>query len=159
MLPESFIQAAVVLGMFVVRIGVPIALTLALGYWLEKKLHPREEQQEQAPQIKLVSRPAKSGKIIQLHCWDVRRCETTQRSRSELDAQLIKTKIRSCDLSISKPSGENEGGFQCLSPDANFLKYVARALPCWDWAPGSHRPCSRKIGAPCRPLPKPLKAS
>ncbi len=77
MLPQELLDTAIVLLGFLVRIAVPIAITLALGYWLEKKLSPAEEKDEVA-QVKRST--VKNPKIIQLHCWDLKRCPSTQRA-------------------------------------------------------------------------------
>lgn len=78
MLPQDLIDTLVILIMFGLRIGVPIALTLAFGYWLEKKLAPRDEAQTETVQPRIVK---PSGKIIQLHCWDLERCDPTKRAQ------------------------------------------------------------------------------
>ena len=78
MVPQDLIDTIVVLFMFFLRIGVPIGLTLALGYWLEKKLRPPQEEQAQVPQPRMVKADAK---IIQLHCWDVKRCGSATRAQ------------------------------------------------------------------------------
>ncbi len=80
MLPEEMVETIVVIGMFLLRIGVPVAITLALGYWLEKKLRPEEQKSDKIVNIE-TARRARSSKIIQLHCWDVRHCESTQRAQ------------------------------------------------------------------------------
>jgi hypothetical protein len=80
MLPEEFVETLVVLGMFVLRIGAPVAVTLALGYWLEKKLRPQEEQKNGRIVNIEAARRGRSSKIIQLHCWDLHHCESTQRA-------------------------------------------------------------------------------
>ena len=72
MLPEVWTDILVVIGMFVLRVAVPIALTIALGKWLEKKLSPQNAEN---------SAPKASGKIIQLHCWDVKRCPAATRAQ------------------------------------------------------------------------------
>jgi hypothetical protein len=63
----------------VVRVGIPVAVTLALGYWLEKKLQPAKEQKER-PALELTRRE-RSNKIIQLHCWDLKHCESAKRAQ------------------------------------------------------------------------------
>ena len=71
MFPEFWSDTFVVISMFLLRVGVPIALTIALGKWLEKKLAPRAE--------KPIARP--NSKIIQLHCWDIKRCAPSVRAQ------------------------------------------------------------------------------
>ncbi len=75
MLPDVWIDILIVIAMFVLRIGVPIALTIALGKWLEKKLAPREDKREQARSA------ARKGNVVQLHCWDVKRCPPAIRAQ------------------------------------------------------------------------------
>ncbi len=74
MLPDILIDSVAVIFMFALRIGVPIALTLLIGRWLERKLSPREEEQPEAkPRVtRRVTRAG--GKIIQMRCWDIKRC-------------------------------------------------------------------------------------
>lgn len=71
---QEVIDALVILLMFAVRIGVPVALTLVVGYWLEKKLAPSQEMRTRA-------HTTRSAKIITLHCWDVKKCSSTQRAQ------------------------------------------------------------------------------
>ncbi len=79
MFPQELIDGITVLIMFGLRVGVPLVLTLAFGYWLEKKLSPRrEEEQEQTVAPRIVR---SSEKIIQLHCWDIKRCDTATRAQ------------------------------------------------------------------------------
>ncbi len=75
-MPQPF-EAVIVLLLFVVRIGIPIAVTLAFGYWLERKLRPAEAPAETPENIRLVRKPSN---IIRLHCWDIKRCEPAQRA-------------------------------------------------------------------------------
>ncbi len=56
-----------VLALFVLRIGVPLAITLGVGYWLEKKL--------QAP----VTEPTHDIQpVAVMHCWEVKACPPEQ---------------------------------------------------------------------------------
>ncbi len=72
---STLIDTLVVLFMFVLRIGVPIAITLLVGRWLEKKLAPREEEQMETKSVYTTRVTRSGGKIIQIHCWDLKRCE------------------------------------------------------------------------------------
>lgn len=84
MLAQDFLDTLVVFFMFGLRIGLPIALTLAFGYWLEKKLAaPRESRQDQNTATTEIpeQRWTRSGKIIQIHCWDIKRCDSTKRAQ------------------------------------------------------------------------------
>src|SRR5512135_3578454 len=79
MLPEAVSEMLAVLVLFAIRIAIPIAITLAFGHWLEKKLQPHEEKVEK-PVIEVVRRE-RASKIIQLHCWDLNRCEASKRAQ------------------------------------------------------------------------------
>ncbi|MCI0476686.1 MAG: hypothetical protein L0Y55_10600, partial [Anaerolineales bacterium] len=71
---QDVIDTLAILLMFAVRIGLPIVLTLAVGVWLEKKLAPRERATRPA-------RTARSAKIIQIHCWDIKKCASATRAQ------------------------------------------------------------------------------
>ena len=47
MFNQTLIDAVVVLGLFVLRIGVPLGLAIAFSAWLEKKLRLPDEQDTQ----------------------------------------------------------------------------------------------------------------
>jgi len=66
--------------MFAVRIGIPLALTLVIGHWLEKKLAPQEEIRKSEETAEPTPR-TREGNIIYVHCWDIKRCESTQRAQ------------------------------------------------------------------------------
>ncbi len=76
-MPEILTETIIVLFMFFLRIGVPIAITLLIGRWLEKRLAPREGSRPAGvePQI------TRNGKVIHLHCWEVKRCPPAQRAQ------------------------------------------------------------------------------
>ncbi len=75
-MPEV-VEAVIVLLLFAVRIAIPIALTLAFGYWLERRLRPPET----APEAQKVHSVRKPSNIIRLQCWDIRRCDSTKRAQ------------------------------------------------------------------------------
>lgn len=81
MLPTELANSLIVLGMFLLRIGVPVAITLAFGYWLEKKLRPPEQSQENGTIQPEITPRTRSSKIIQLHCWDLKHCEGAKRAQ------------------------------------------------------------------------------
>lgn len=82
MFAQDLIDTFVVFLMFVLRIGVPVALTLAFGYWLEKKLAPREQARTQdALRVQTERRGTRTGKIIQIHCWNLKRCASAKRAQ------------------------------------------------------------------------------
>lgn len=43
-LPQELLDAPVVLAMFIIRIGLPIGIVGALGYWLQRRLRPEDYQ-------------------------------------------------------------------------------------------------------------------
>ena len=71
---QDVIDTFAIVFMFALRIGGPIALTLAVGYWMEKKLAPRERAGQPV-------QAARSAKIIQIHCWDIKKCQSAQRAQ------------------------------------------------------------------------------
>lgn len=75
---QDLLDTATVIFMFILRIGLPLAVTLAFGYWLEKKLNPQEIQIKKEARV---TQSGKRGNIIHLHCWDVKRCEQAQRAQ------------------------------------------------------------------------------
>ena len=50
MLPQPIIDTLIVIGMFFVRIGIPVAILLALGYWFQKKLEPKDAEKPVHPE-------------------------------------------------------------------------------------------------------------
>ncbi len=54
-----------VLGLFVLRIGIPLAITLGIGYWLEKRLRPPVT--EPTHNIQPILGQAQ-------HCWEIKGC-------------------------------------------------------------------------------------
>ncbi len=75
---SEILEGVIVLLLFVVRIGIPIALTLAFGHWLERKLRPAEAPAETLDNAKLARKPSN---IIRLHCWDIKRCDGSRRAQ------------------------------------------------------------------------------
>ena len=45
MFAQPVIDALIIIGMFVLRIGVPLAIVLVIGAWLEKRLAPPAAEQ------------------------------------------------------------------------------------------------------------------
>jgi hypothetical protein len=84
---EWFWQAAVILGMFLLRLGVPLLITLAVGYflrrldakWQAEALVLRVAQEAQAkadqkPDFELY-------KVIEQPCWEVKGCPEAVRAQ------------------------------------------------------------------------------
>ena len=82
MLPQTVIDTLIIFAMFVLRIGVPIVLTLAFGYWLEKKLAPPQEASvHQATGARIIQFPRQAAtRPTAVHCWDLKECSVDQRS-------------------------------------------------------------------------------
>jgi hypothetical protein len=80
MFPQMLTDAIALILMVIVRIGIPIAITLAIGRWLEKKLAPAEPAATRATRAPMPG-VTRSGKIIQIHCWDIKRCGETTRAQ------------------------------------------------------------------------------
>ncbi len=84
MLPQPIVDALIVLGMFLLRIGLPIILLFALGYWLQKKMHPQEADkpsQRTAGARLLPFRQSQTTSSSSTHCWDVKHCDLTVRAQ------------------------------------------------------------------------------
>jgi hypothetical protein len=47
MFEQPIVDTLIVIGMFVLRIGVPVVILYALAAWLGKKLQPQERQETQ----------------------------------------------------------------------------------------------------------------
>jgi hypothetical protein len=80
MFPEFLTETVNVIFMFVVRIGIPIAITLAFGWWLEKRMAP-PAQVEEEKETRPLPRYTRTGNIIQIPCWDLKRCESSVRAQ------------------------------------------------------------------------------
>ena len=50
MFPQPIIDALIVIGMVVVRIGLPVGILFALGYWLRKKMEPKDAAKSEQPE-------------------------------------------------------------------------------------------------------------
>jgi hypothetical protein len=46
MFEQTMIDTLIVIGTFVLRVGIPLALVLVVGGWLQKKIAPSEEIRE-----------------------------------------------------------------------------------------------------------------
>ena len=45
MFEQTIMDTLIVIGLFVLRIGVPVAILFGIAAWLEKKLRPQETQE------------------------------------------------------------------------------------------------------------------
>lgn len=68
----GFVRDALVIAyMFVLRVGVPILITLMIGAWLKRLLEERDAKE--------LPQPTASTSDGQQHCWDVKHCPETER--------------------------------------------------------------------------------
>ena len=85
---QSIIDGFVIAGMFLVRIGLPLAIMFAAAYWLRGKL----ELQTNSGQRTGNSRIIPFGKLGQKaapalptvadgHCWEIMNCDATGRAQ------------------------------------------------------------------------------
>jgi hypothetical protein len=65
-------DALVIAYMFVLRIGVPILITLMIGAWLRRLLEEREEKPAEAPLA------LQAGQ----HCWDITHTPDSEEARA-----------------------------------------------------------------------------
>jgi hypothetical protein len=81
MLTQGLSDASYVLGLLIVRVGVPLAITLAVGIWLERKLQPQEYAEQAArTQARLQVRMPILAKQP-LHCWEIKGCDPAAYSK------------------------------------------------------------------------------
>ncbi len=73
MFSQDVIEALSILGLFVVRFGAPIAITIAVGIWLEKRLHPQAHA-EQAHRTQARWQAYLPTRSRPVHCWEIKGC-------------------------------------------------------------------------------------
>lgn len=85
---QDVLAAMVILGMFFLRIGVPIIVTIGLGAWLENKLRPADFQRtpQRIPRGKIIPFPrAQTGAHVAtvpvVHCWEAKQCDPAKRAQ------------------------------------------------------------------------------
>lgn len=84
---DWWLQVAIILGMFILRLGVPLLITLAIGYWLrrldarwqaealaQREANRLEHQEATEPALKGVNG-------IEQPCWVLKGCPETVRAR------------------------------------------------------------------------------
>ena len=80
MLPQPIVDALIVLGMFLLRIGLPIILLFALGYGLQKKMQPQDADKpiwRTAGASILPFRQPPATLSSSVRCWDVKHGDLT----------------------------------------------------------------------------------
>ena len=77
---DWFWQAAIILGMFVLRLGIPLLITLAVGYWL-RRLDAKWQAEALAQQVaQEIQSDAEQQpdfeiyKVIDQPCWELKGC-------------------------------------------------------------------------------------
>jgi hypothetical protein len=116
MVPQFIVNYFVVLALVLLRVGVPLALAIAVGRWLERKLRPQDakemEGRKGARIIQFPGLKSASGMMREAHCWDVKECDPAVRAecpayrRPELPCWLaaqaaegkFRDKCSTCDL-------------------------------------------------------------
>ncbi|MBE7470332.1 MAG: hypothetical protein DPW09_12910 [Anaerolineae bacterium] len=97
-------QAIIILGMFMLRLAVPLAVVLLVGYWL-RRLDERwqAEAQTQQAEYQAQPEPVKSPLLRQLDqpCWVVKGCDEATRARCVAWRQPHRT----CWLARRSPEG------------------------------------------------------
>ena len=82
---DGLLEAAVIVGMFILRLGVPLAITLAVAYFL-RRLDARwqaeawAEWQASQPQEE-VSATARGLKVGKQPCWSLKGCDEAARAK------------------------------------------------------------------------------
>jgi hypothetical protein len=80
MLPTESANLAIVVVMFVLRLAVPLVVTLALGYWLENKLQPPADKTPGTRRSIQQIGGAGSARSGPPGCWDLRQDEAARRA-------------------------------------------------------------------------------
>lgn len=85
MLPQFLINYLVFFGLVILRVGVPLALAVAVGRWLEKKLRPLDgEEARERKSARIIPFPGRkpmTGAVREVNCWDVKKCDSTLRAQ------------------------------------------------------------------------------
>src|SRR5512141_18295 len=72
-MPSPIEEALGVLGMFVVRVGLPLTITFGIGAWAERKFRLSAQVEETARLAQAVL--ARRSKIIPMQCWAIKHCQ------------------------------------------------------------------------------------
>ena len=80
---DWLLQALIIFGMFVLRLGVPLAITVAVGYWLHR-LDAKWQAEAQAQQEAFLAQQEDRAnpeieilKVIKEPCWVTKGCPET----------------------------------------------------------------------------------
>ena len=80
-LPET----AVIVGMFVLRLGVPLAITLSAGYFL-RRLDAKWEASQSQEQV--IAEAKRLQADMEQPCWSLKGCDETARAQFAAPQQL-----------------------------------------------------------------------
>ena len=93
----AMIQIAGVVGLFFLRLIVPLTIMFAVGYWLRRldakwqaEAEARQKTAQRGQPVALQSLPLAAddvGQLIRERCWDLRRCASTKRAQCPAFAQ------------------------------------------------------------------------
>ena len=69
---DSLLQTAVIVGMFALRLGIPLAITLLVGYWLRRledkwQAEARARQETEVTQIQSRTKPRRHEELHEHH--------------------------------------------------------------------------------------------
>lgn len=70
----------VIVGMFALRLGVPVLLTIAICHVLDRLSVKRAAQIGAQRQARLRAAPHEGKLVRQLQCWEIKRCEEATRA-------------------------------------------------------------------------------
>ena len=91
---NELLQVPIIIGLFLLRLGVPIAITVAVGYWLHKLDAKWEAEAQQRvadlskadplPVSNVTIRPQPQiniERLIKERCWDIKQCAESIRAQ------------------------------------------------------------------------------
>lgn len=80
---DWLLETVIILGMFVLRLGMPLAITLLLGYWL-RRLDAKWQAEAQVQQEAILSQQEKWAepememlRVMKEPCWVIKTCPET----------------------------------------------------------------------------------
>lgn len=107
---EEFITVAGILGLFVLRLGVPILIVFGVGYWL-RRLDARWEAEAQVAVRKTVVMPEIELRPVEQPCWVLKNCPENAYTR----CPVFLNPQQPCWLTRSRAEGTLPNAcFQCV---------------------------------------------
>ncbi len=109
MLPTESVNFVIVVALFVLRLGVPAVVTLAIGYWLEKWLRPPADETPDTRRRMRQIGGAQPARNTQPYCWDLLQGEAAR----DAEGAARRHPDRPCWLAFDMTSGValSAGGF------------------------------------------------